>query len=204
MDQQAIRHLYKRYSSLYDTIFGRSLDHGRRQLVRAMRAVPGDRILEIGVGTGLLLPMYPEGVSVVGIDLSEDMLAAARRRAMRLRLAHVELHVMDAERTTFPNGSFDHVVVSYVYSVTPDPHQLIREARRVCKHEGDIYVLNHFSGTGNRRWSETLLKPFAGLSGSRADFPIKSYLYDMNWNIVNIQPVNLLGLSRLVHFKNSG
>jgi phosphatidylethanolamine/phosphatidyl-N-methylethanolamine N-methyltransferase len=204
MEQQAIRRLYKKYSSLYDTIYGPSLDHGRRQLIRAMRAVPGDSILEIGVGTGRLLPMYPEGVSVVGIDLSEDMLAAARRRAKRLRLAHVELHIMDAERTTFPDGNFDHVVVSHVYSVTRDPHQLIREARRVCKHEGDIYVLNHFSGTANRSWSETLLRPFAELSGSRADFPIKSYLYDMNWNIVKIQPVNLLGLSRLVHFKNSG
>jgi phosphatidylethanolamine/phosphatidyl-N-methylethanolamine N-methyltransferase len=204
MEQQAIRRLYKKYSSLYDTIYGPSLDHGRRQLIRAMRAVPGDSILEIGVGTGRLLPMYPEGVSVVGIDLSQDMLAAARRRAKRLRLAHVELHIMDAERTTFPDGNFDHVVVSHVYSVTRDPHQLIREARRVCKHEGDIYVLNHFSGTANRSWSETLLRPFAELSGSRADFPIKSYLYDMNWNIVKIQPVNLLGLSRLVHFKNSG
>jgi len=204
MEQQAIRRLYKKYSSLYDTIYGPSLDHGRRQLIRAMRAVPGDSILEIGVGTGRLLPMYPEGVSVVGIDLSEDMLAAARRRAKRLRLAHVELHIMDAERTTFPDGNFDHVVVSHVYSVTRDPHQLIREARRVCKHEGDIYVLNHFSGTANRSWSETLLRPFAELSGSRADFPIESYLYNMNWNIVKIQPVNLLGLSRLVHFKNSG
>jgi phosphatidylethanolamine/phosphatidyl-N-methylethanolamine N-methyltransferase len=204
MDQQAVQRVYRRYAPLYDIVFGSLLQHGRRQLGRTLRALPGQRVLEIGVGTGLLLPLYPDGVSVVGIDISAEMLAVARRRAERLGLERVELYLMDAERTTFPDGTFDHVVIPYVYSVTPNPHGLIREARRVCKAGGDIYLLNHFSGNGVWwRWGEALLRPFASRIGFRSDFSIETYVNSMNWNIVNIQPVNLLGLSRLVHFKNT-
>jgi phosphatidylethanolamine/phosphatidyl-N-methylethanolamine N-methyltransferase len=203
MDQQAVQRVYRKYAPLYDIVFGSLLQHGRRQLVRTLRALPGQRILEIGVGTGLLLPLYPRGVSIVGIDISEEMLAVARRRAERLGLDNVELYLMDAEQTTFPDGSFDHVVISYVYSVTPNPRGLIREARRACKPGGDIYLLNHFSGNGIWKWGEALLRPFASRIGFRPDFPIETYVSNMNWNIVNIQPVNVLGLSRLVHFKNS-
>jgi len=203
MDQQAVQRVYRKYAPLYDIVFGSLLQHGRRQLVRTLRALPGQRILEIGVGTGLLLPLYPRGVSIVGIDISEEMLAVARRRAERLGLDNTELYLMDAEQTTFPDGSFDHVVISYVYSVTPNPSGLIHEARRVCKPGGDIYLLNHFSGNGIWKWGEALLRPFASRIGFRSDFSIETYVSSMNWNIVNIQSVNVLGLSRLVHFKNS-
>ena len=202
MDLDSIRRAYKRYASIYDVLFGRCFHQGRRALTRRLRTRPGERLLEMGVGTGLMLPMYPRDISVTGIDISADMLEVARKRMEREGLTNVELAVMDCEHTTFPEHSFDHVVIPYVYSVTPDPHQLIREARRVCKPGGSIYLLNHFTDTGIWGSMERLLRPFSKHLGFRPEFSIKSYVHDMRWDSVEIQPVNLLGFSRLVHFRN--
>jgi len=203
-DVASVRRAYRRYASVYDAVFGWSLSHGRRQLVRMLKTKPGQSLLEMGVGTGLLLPLYPADITVIGIDLSEEMLDVARARVRRRELANVTLRTMDAERTSFASGSFDHVVIPYVYSVTPDPRQLMSEARRVCKPGGSIYVLNHFTGAG-RVWEgfERVLRPFAASLGFRPEFPIRQYVDELHWDIVDIRSVNLLGLSRLVHFRNA-
>lgn len=204
MDIDSVRRAYRRYAGLYDTVFGWTLEHGRRQLVDMLDTRAGERLLEVGVGTGLLLPRYPRDISVTGIDLSEEMLAVARARVRSLRLSHVSLHLMDAERTSFESASFDHVLLPYVYSVTPDPHRLIREARRICRPGGNIYVLNHFTGVGIWGWLERVLRPFAASLGFRPEFPMRRYVNDMGWDIVDIRSANLLALSRIVHFRNTG
>jgi len=203
VDVESVRRAYRRYASVYDALFGWSLSHGRRQLVRMLKTKPGQTLLEVGVGTGLLLPLYPRDIAVVGIDLSQEMLEVARARVRRSGLSNVTLRAMDAERTSFSSGSFDHVVIPYVYSVTPDPQQLVREARRVCKPGGSIYVLNHF--TGVRVWEglERLLRPFAAGLGFRPEFPMRQFVDELHWDIIDIRPVNLFGLSHLVHFRNA-
>jgi len=87
---------YRRYAQVYDVVFGTTLSPGRQQLLRRIRLSPNDRILEIGVGTGLTLPRYPSSVRVTGIDLSAPMLAVARRRVRRHGLMNVSLHRTDA------------------------------------------------------------------------------------------------------------
>ncbi len=200
-DIATVRRAYRRYASIYGVLFGWSLEHGRRQLARLLKASPGESLLEVGVGTGLLLPHYPRDIAVVGIDVSEHMLEVARARVERLGLAHVTLQTMDAETTGFASGSFDHVVLPYVYSVTPDPRQLVHEARRVCKPGGNIYVLNHFSGYGFWSVIEPVLRPFASGLGFRPDIPLSRLLDDLRWRVVSDQPVNAFGLTRLIHFR---
>jgi phosphatidylethanolamine/phosphatidyl-N-methylethanolamine N-methyltransferase len=144
MQIESVKAAYRRYASVYDAVFGPVLQPGRKAVVQALGLRPGDRVLEVGVGTGLSLPLYPRDVRITGIDVSREMLEKARRRVSQRRLANVEaLLEMDAERMSFPDASFDKIVAMYVVSVVERPDKLLEELHRVCRPHGEIYLVNH-------------------------------------------------------------
>src|SRR5262245_65813879 len=107
MDLHDTIRTYRLFSGSYDLVFGPVFYPGRKDAVRIANDRPGQRILEVGVGTGLSLPHFRPDSRVIGIDVSQEMLDKARGRATRLRLSHVEgLHVMDAENLEFSDNSF--------------------------------------------------------------------------------------------------
>jgi phosphatidylethanolamine/phosphatidyl-N-methylethanolamine N-methyltransferase len=145
MHIEAVKAAYRRYARIYDVIFGAVLQPGRRAVMEALKLRPGDRVLEVGVGTGISLPLYPRDVRITGIDVSREMLEKARARVARARLANVDaLFEMDAEAMAFPDASFDKVVAMYVVSVVPRPTKLLEELHRVCRPDGEIFIVNHF------------------------------------------------------------
>src|SRR5919206_4297350 len=98
MDLQDTLRTYRLFSGSYDIVFGPVFHPGRKDAVRIANDRPAQRILEVGVGTGLSLPYFRRDARVTGIDVSAEMLAKARRRVERQRLAHVDaLLEMDAE-----------------------------------------------------------------------------------------------------------
>lgn len=99
-------------------------------------------VLEVGVGTGANLPLYPPRCRVTGIDFSPAMLAKARQKAARLR-APVTLLEMDVEDLRFPDQSFDTVLATCVFCSVPDPVRGLTEIRRVCRAGGRIILLEH-------------------------------------------------------------
>ena len=144
MHIESVKAAYRRYAGIYDAVFGPMLQPGRKALLKALGCRSGDRVLEVGVGTGLALPMYPRDVRVTGIDVSHEMLERARARVARRGLKNVEaLLEMDAERMSFPDASFDKVVAMYVVSVVDHPAKLIEELHRVCRPDGEIFLVNH-------------------------------------------------------------
>lgn len=188
----SIREAYRRYSRFYDLTFGPILQPGRKAAVRNLECRPGDRVLEVGVGTGLSLDMYPAGVKVVGIDVSEEMLGKARARAAREDFAHVEgLFRMDAQEMDFRDDEFDKVVAMYVATVVPDPRALVREIRRVCKPGGTIIFVNHFQNKNPWiRKAESLLQPFARHVGFHPDFPLEKFVKETRFKFREKIPVN--------------
>ena len=201
--EEGVVRTYDRYAPLYDRIFGRVLEPGRRAMVQAAAALQPGRVLEVGVGTGLTLAGYPPSASVVGIDLSHDMLERARRRAAALPQRNITLRAMNAEHMEFPDHSFDCVTVPYVLSVTPDPARLVHEIRRVCRPGGSILVVNHFSGS--RFWwlMERAVRSIGDRVGFRSDFSYEQHILAHDWQVVSVRPVNLFGLSRLVVLRNA-
>jgi phosphatidylethanolamine/phosphatidyl-N-methylethanolamine N-methyltransferase len=144
MQIESVKAAYRRYAGVYDAVFGPVLQPGRKAVVQALRLRSGERVLEVGVGTGLSLPLYPRDVTITGIDVSSEMLEKARRRVARRRLANVEaLLEMDAERMSFADASFDKVVAMYVVSVVERPAALLEELHRVCRPNGEIFLVNH-------------------------------------------------------------
>jgi phosphatidylethanolamine/phosphatidyl-N-methylethanolamine N-methyltransferase len=121
---------------------------------------------------------------------------------MRLNGRRIDLFRMNAERMRFADGVFDCVTVPYTLSVTPDSMRFVREIRRVCKPDGSILIVNHFSG--GRVWPvvDRTVRPLARRLGVRADFRFDEQILSHDWQVVATRPVNLFGLSTLVEIRN--
>ena len=105
--------------------------------------VRSPEVLEIGVGTGKNIPYYPQGVRVTGIDLSPAMLKRAKKLPAQDGNEHVTLREMDAQNMSFPDDTFDEVLATFVFCSVPDPVLGLKEALRVTKPDGKLYLLEH-------------------------------------------------------------
>jgi len=201
----AIQKAYRRYGRSYDFYFGAILHPGRCEVIERMHCRPGDHVLEVGVGTGLSLPLYPDHVRITGIDISPEMLARARARKERFGLSNVvKLEVMDAERMSFPDNSFDKVIAAYVASVVPDSVRLVDEMRRVCKSDGELYIVNHFQHASQIIGGmERLLAPLSRLLGFRPDFSLDDFIAKAGLEVIERSPVNLFGYWTLLKISNN-
>lgn len=177
MDSKAVESSYARWAPVYDRTFGAITNVGRRHAVEHINGRSGS-VLEVGVGTGLALPLYREGLDVTGIDYSEDMLAKARDKVDALGLDAVrELRQMDARSIDYPDDHFDTVAAMHVLSVVPEPEKVMAEIARVCKPGGEVVVVNHFKRTeGVLARLERGLAPFADLLGWHSDFDEETIL----------------------------
>ena len=138
------RGVYRRIAPFYDFLDG-SFERKRYAPIRGeLFAGLTGRILDAGVGTGRNIPYYPAGAQVVGIDLSQAMLAQARARRDALG-SDVPLAAMDVLRTGFADSSFDAVVASFVFCVLkPDRQQAaLEELGRIVKPGGEIRLLDY-------------------------------------------------------------
>ncbi len=131
------------FNRLYDPLIELPENLGLRRLRReALRGLRG-RVLELGIGTGRNLPLYPPAVErVSGIDPDEIMLSQAERRARKVPFP-VELILASAEELPFEDGSFDAVVSTLVFCTVPDPPKALGEVRRVLKSGGEFRLLEH-------------------------------------------------------------
>jgi phosphatidylethanolamine/phosphatidyl-N-methylethanolamine N-methyltransferase len=204
MDLEDTLKTYRLFSGSYDLVFGPVFHPGRKDAVRIANDRPAQRILEVGVGTGLSLPFFRGDARVTGIDVSAEMLAKARRRVERRELKQVEALIeMDAEKLSFADNSYDAVLALYVASVVPNPARFAAEMRRVCKPGGTIVVVNHFTSENRvMRFIEKRLAPLAGKIGFHADFPLAPFVAASGLAVREMRPSNLFGDWRLLRCVN--
>jgi phosphatidylethanolamine/phosphatidyl-N-methylethanolamine N-methyltransferase len=170
MSRIASSRIYDFYSGFYDVfeiLF-------RRRIGRAMARIPfqqGDRVLDIGVGTGITLRYYPEFVHVTGVDNCIRMLSMADKKIRDgLVQAPTRLLQADALELPFPGRKFDVVVLSHVIATVRDPQRCLAEALRVTRDQGFILLINHFRSTNP--WMdrlETWIDPLCRRLGWRND-----------------------------------
>lgn len=155
-----VRRAYRKQARRYDRsmqITSRffDIDGGRTWACGGARG----ETLEIGVGTGLNLPLYPEDVELTAIDLTPEMLERARALAADIGRG-IQLREADATRLPFASTSFDTVVSTLTLCTIPNPELAVREAWRVCRAGGELRFFEH--GRGSDRLSvfiERLLEP---------------------------------------------
>jgi phosphatidylethanolamine/phosphatidyl-N-methylethanolamine N-methyltransferase len=201
-DERSVVAAYARWAPVYDPIFGAATAIGRKAAVGALNALPDGRILEVGVGTGISLPLYKRSHRLVGIDLSPDMLVRAERRVARRGLAHVEaIHEMDAASLAFDDASFDAAVAMFVMTVVPEPDRVLAEIVRVVRPGGHVVLVNHFSvEKGPRAAIERSLARYSGALGWKPEFPIDRVLGRVDLKLVRQRELPPAGLFTLLAF----
>jgi phosphatidylethanolamine/phosphatidyl-N-methylethanolamine N-methyltransferase len=171
LDSTHIKKSYARWAPIYDHVFTFVLRPGRKAITAAANR-RGGRILDVGVGTGLELPMFGPQTQLIGVDLSEPMLRLAQRRVSAKALGNIRgLIVMDAAHLGFPDAHFDTVVAPYVLTVVSEPHTTLDELARVVKPGGEIILVNHIgSSQGPIAWVESALAKCSDQLGWRPEF----------------------------------
>jgi phosphatidylethanolamine/phosphatidyl-N-methylethanolamine N-methyltransferase len=176
-DRESVEQAYDRWAPIYDLVFGGVFSKGRDAAIQATNKI-GGRVLEVGVGTGISLPLYSPNVRIFGTDISEAMLNKAKQRVAEGRLKNIEgLAVMDAEKLEFPDDSFDVVMAQYVVTAVPNPEVALDEFARVLRPGGELIILTRVSAdAGMRRVIERTLQPVVTRLGFRtADFSWSRY-----------------------------
>jgi phosphatidylethanolamine/phosphatidyl-N-methylethanolamine N-methyltransferase len=199
VENDFVERVYEKLAGVYDVVFGPTLHPGRLVALERMGIRPGDRILEVGVGTGINASLYPRNCQITGIDLSAGMLDKARERVARKGLWHVRLLEMDAANLTFADDSFDIVYAPYLVSVVPDPVQVAREMRRVCRPGGKIIILNHFrSSSPMLSRLERAMSPLTVHVGFKSDLDLPGFLAQAELQPIAIEKVNVPRIWSLV------
>jgi phosphatidylethanolamine/phosphatidyl-N-methylethanolamine N-methyltransferase len=203
LDSHDVRNAYQRWAGFYDFGFGLISKHARSEAVAAVNRASGETVLEVGVGTGLALPLYAQDKRVTGIDLCAPMLELARERVAENRIRNIEaLLEMDAQATSFADGQFDIAVAMFVASVVPDPQALVAELKRVVKPGGTILFVNHFAvERGPIWWVERAMAPFSSLLGWHPDFRLGHMFPPADIAGITVKPMRPWGLFGLIELK---
>ena len=205
MNEASTSRLYDLWSLCYDWTFGFLVQSRQSRAVEQMRLRPGDRILDMGVGTGMMLPRYPDDVTVVGMDLSAGMLDKAVRKHRDLDLDHCHLVQADAMLPPFADASFDHIMISHTISVVSDPARLLNWAVRLIRPGGRIVLLNHFQSTYRVvAWFEHVLNPLFVKIGWRSDVRLEYCLDGANVEVEYCFKMRLIDIWRIIVLKKAG
>ncbi|MCC7202245.1 MAG: class I SAM-dependent methyltransferase [Nitrospirae bacterium] len=204
LDNDRIQKVYDNYAVFYDAIFGKLSDISRIAALERLSLKPGDRVLEVGVGTGLSLPRFPSFCRVHGIDMSEEMIRRAYKRVDKHGLSNVVIERMDACKMDFSDDSFDAVFAAFLISVVPDPGMVLSEIKRVCKRGGLITMVNHFKSNNKVISSiETAISPFCSKHlGFRTDLPLSFLLSDSELKLVAKKRPSPFSVWEVVEFCN--
>jgi ubiquinone/menaquinone biosynthesis C-methylase UbiE len=187
---------------LYDALL-LLLTRGREDLYRGeildlAQLAPGHHLLDIGCGTGTqALEAYrrvqPDG-SVTGIDISANMIAGARRKALRRRL-NIVFEQADAAALPFVDGQFDVVTITTVlHMIPPDRRTLcLLEARRVLKSNGRLLIIDYAGPPENRKhWSAK-----HGLHGRFDLHNLRAHMVELGFFDIRATPLDRLSLHAL-------
>ncbi|MBO6793319.1 MAG: class I SAM-dependent methyltransferase [Balneolaceae bacterium] len=139
---------YSLYRPVYDIIDG-YFRQKRKASIESLNLKAGDKVLILGAGTGLDLPLLPNDVEITAIDITPAMVKACRQKGEQLGL-NITTEVMDGSNLSFESNSFDFVILHLILAVIPDPIGCITETERVLKPGGVCTIMDKFVAPGKK------------------------------------------------------
>jgi ubiquinone/menaquinone biosynthesis C-methylase UbiE len=155
-----------------------------QRLVAAARLTGNELVLDVATGPGYIAEAFAkEACEVIGVDLTEAMLAIARDRTSERRINNVAFRIGDAQNLPFEAGQFDVVVCRLALHHVQEPSKVMREMARVCKNSGTVLVEDIFA----------------------SEFPERAAYQDRWERLRDPSHVRALPLSELLHlFRDAG
>lgn len=202
--QKIVEKFYEGVAPFYNLVFGKLLFlEGREASIDLLEIKSGQKVLEVGVGTGLTLPLYPSHCSVVGVDLSRNMLKEAEILIKKKKLKNCTVREMNATNLEFADNTFDRVLGNLFISATSFPRESLLEMKRVCKPGGTIVLMNHFKSEHKViGLMETAFNPLARHIGFKSNLEMEPLLESVGLKPKEIQKVNMFNLWTAVSMVN--
>jgi phosphatidylethanolamine/phosphatidyl-N-methylethanolamine N-methyltransferase len=203
-NQKVVEKIYEKFGPYYNFVFGKILfQEGREAAIDFLELGKNAKVLEVGVGTGLTLPLYPRDSAVIGVDLSSSMLKEADQLIKKKKLKNASVKLMDATKLEFPDNSFDGVLGNLFISATSFPQDALLEMKRVCKPNGMIVLMNHFKSENPIIGAlETGFNPVALSLGFKSNLEMEPLLRSVGLKVKNQKKVNMFNLWTAVSMRN--
>ncbi len=139
----------------------------KERLITEINRLQSGKLLDIGVGKGSFLTRINKH-QLVGVDISEKMLQSVRK----IDTLVIKLHLMDGANLNFEKEQFDYLIISHVIAVTNHPSLILKEAKRVLKPNGKLFILNHFTPNNWLQYVDKCFNPIARIFHFRSYFKI--------------------------------
>ncbi|MBS3168543.1 class I SAM-dependent methyltransferase [Candidatus Woesearchaeota archaeon] len=193
MHEKYIKLFYVIWSKIYDTILDKLFKFDRKETISELKINKRDKILEIGVGSGLNLEYYPKYCHVYGIDLSKSMLEKAKNKTIKAKL---NLEITNAESLKYKNNYFDKALSTYTLRVCKDPNKVLKEISRVVKPKGIFVIFDQFKE--NKKVS--IRDFFSSIIGWGKNIYLDDIIKYTSWKVIKIKnkPSNV----KLIVLKN--
>ena len=156
----SLRFSYTLLAPVYDSIVSAATAPLRRDSLARLNTETEQKILLMGIGTGLDIPFLPSLHSYKAIDLTPAMLDKARQRAEKMPDLNITMQQGDAMSMPYQDGEFDVVVMHLILAIVPDSAKALKEASRVVKPEGQILILDKFIRPGQLALGRRVLNFF--------------------------------------------
>lgn len=143
LNDEYTKKIYNNSATKYDNVWSGIWTYETRdEIIDFLSPIEGDKILEVGIGTGTNLKIYPDYCEITGIDYSEKMLKICEQKSTEYPKKKISLQLMDAHKMSFDSNSFDRVLFFYTLCSVRNPLVVLKEARRVCKANGKIVIFD--------------------------------------------------------------
>ncbi len=199
----ALKHSYTLLAPIYDTLVSGPIDAYRELSLSRLHDIKNKKILVNGIGSGLDIPYLPVGAHYTGTDITTAMLNRAIKRAQDSPV-EIDFQLADSQALPFDDNTFDAVVMHLILAVVPQPELALKEACRVLKPGGHIYIFDKFIKPGQLALARRLLSLFLMHIATRTDVVFETVLKTCpQLEITQDKPALAKGWFRLIELKKN-